>query len=82
MRRDRTLDRLNSLEILEAKRIPTSPSICVSVGVAAISTLSSSCLDDNDPPPEPEPAPPPYPGDDPPIDYPILPPIGPPGPGC
>ena len=39
-------------------------------------------FDDNDPPPEPEPPPPPYPGDNPPIDYPTLPPvIGPGGPG-
>lgn len=81
MRRDRTLDRLNSLEMLEAKRIPTSQIMCVPVGVAAISTFSCSSLDDNDPPPEPEPAPPPYPGDDPPIDYPTLPPVGPGGPG-
>ena len=34
----------------------------------------------DDPLPEPEP-PPPYPGDEPPIEYPVLPPSGPAGPG-
>jgi hypothetical protein len=81
MRHDPTLDRLNSLEVLEAKLIPASYNLGVSVGLGVFSTFSSSGLDDNDPPPEPEPAPPPYPGDDPPIDYPILPPVGPGGTG-
>jgi hypothetical protein len=81
MHRDRTPDRLNSWETLEAKLIPTSYSMCGSVGIGVIGSYIRACLDDNDPPPEPEPPPPPYPGDDPPIDYPILPPVGPGGPG-
>jgi hypothetical protein len=82
MRRDPKPDRLNSLEILEAKLIPTSYNLGASVAIGVFSTFSPSGLDDDDPPPEPAPAPPPYPGDDPPIDYPILPPIGPGGPGA
>ena len=82
MRPDRKTDRFNMLEILEAKVIPVSYSIRGPAAIVAISALGDSCLDDNDPPPEPEPPPPPYPGDDPPIDYPILPPVvGPGGPG-
>ena len=81
MRRAPTLDRLNSLEVLEPKLIPMSYALGASVGIGVFSTFSPSRLDDDDPPPEPEPAPPPYPGDDPPIDYPILPPVGPVGPG-
>jgi hypothetical protein len=80
MRRDPLLNRLDSLETLEARLIPTSHSLSGLVGTSAISTLNYAQLDDDDPPPEPEPAPPPYPGDDPPIDYPILPPLGPAGP--
>jgi hypothetical protein len=81
MRRDPTLNRFNSVETLEAKLIPTSHSICGLVGSSVISRFSACPLDDNDPPPEPEPPPPPYPGDNPPIDYPTLPPLGPAGPG-
>jgi hypothetical protein len=82
MRPDRKTDRFNLLEILEAKVIPVSYSIRGPAAIVAISAFGDSCLDDNDPPPEPEPPPPPYPGDDPPIDYPILPPVvGPGGPG-
>ena len=80
MRRTQLLNRLNSLETLEARLIPTPQSVMVLVGISAVSTLGFAQLDDDDPPPEPEPAPPPYPGDNPPIDYPILPPLGPAGP--
>jgi hypothetical protein len=81
MRQNLGLDCLNSLEVLEAKLIPTSFPLGASVGIVVFSAFSSSRLDDDDPPPEPEPAPPPYPGDDPPIDYPTLPPVGPGGTG-
>ncbi len=81
MRQNLRLDGLNSLEMLEAKLIPTSYPVGASLGIVVFSTLSSARPDDDDPPPEPEPAPPPYPGDDPPIDYPTLPPVGPGGPG-
>jgi hypothetical protein len=81
MRRDLLLNRLNSLETLETRLIPTSLALSGVVAMSVISTCSSAQPDDDDPPPEPEPAPPPYPGDDPPIDYPILPPLGPDGPG-
>jgi hypothetical protein len=79
MRRCRSIHRLNSLEILEMKLMPTSHSLSGLVGTSVISALGSVQSDDDDPPPEPEPTPPPYPGDDPP--YPILPPVGPAGPG-
>jgi hypothetical protein len=59
-------------EWLEIRRAPGA------VQVAAERPVE---LDDDDPLPQPEPAPPPYPGDDPPIDYPLLPPSGPAGPG-
>ncbi len=79
MSRDRAFNHLNSLENLEIKLMPTScaPSelLCASV----TSNLASVQSGDDDPPPEPEPTPPPYPGDDPP--YPIVPPVGPAGPG-
>ena len=78
MRRDLAFKRLNSLETLELKMMPTSYSLSGIVGTSVVSTLSCDQVDD-DPPPDPEPTPPPYPGDDPP--YPILPPLGPPGPG-
>jgi hypothetical protein len=80
MRRYRSLSRLNSLETLEMKLMPTSQSLSGLVGTSVVSTLGSVQVDDDDdPPPAPVPAPPPYPGDDPP--YPILPPVGPDGPG-
>ena len=79
MRRDRPLSRFNSLETLEMKLMPTSFSPSGLVGTSAISTLDSVQGDDDDPPPAPDPTPSPYPGDDPP--YPILPPLGPAGPG-
>jgi hypothetical protein len=49
-------------------------------GPTRVSTIQSFKLDD-DPLPDPEPAPIPYPLDGPPIDYPLLPPSGPAGPG-
>jgi hypothetical protein len=45
------------------------------------SVTPAPCTMKDDPLPEPEPVPPPYPGDDPPIEYPLLPPSGPAGPG-
>jgi hypothetical protein len=78
MSRELTFNRLNSLETLEIKLMPTNSSLSGFATASVISTLGSAQLHD-DPPPEPEPAPPPCPGDDPP--YPILPPLGPAGPG-
>ena len=80
MCREQLFGRLNSLETLEPRRIPTPLLMGGLVNSFTISTIGSVQSDD-DPPPEPDPAPPPYPCDDPPIDYPILPPLGPDGPG-
>jgi hypothetical protein len=87
MRQYNVLDSLNSLEALELKLSPTS----LYVGVVAAAVVSpptpqaQSDDDDNDgdgdPLPDPEPEPGPDPGDNPPIDYPFLPPSGPSGPG-
>jgi hypothetical protein len=73
---------LNSLETLELKISPTLVSACGVLAVSTVSTFPARNLDDDDPLPEPEPAPPPYPGDYPPIEYPLLPPSGPAGPGA
>ena len=81
MRTNIASTRLNSLETLELKLSPTSPSAGGIVATSVISSFSATQANDDDPPPEPAPAPPPYPGDDPPIDYPLLPPSGPAGPG-
>jgi hypothetical protein len=68
-----------SLDALELKVSPASMPVATAAA-ATVSPLFAS-LDDSDPPPEPEPAPPPYRSGDSPIDYPILPPLGPAGPG-
>ena len=73
MRRESLFSQLDPLETLEARRVPASVSLAGLADVAA-----AQVDDDDDPPPEPEPTPP-DPGDDPP--YPILPPVGPAGPG-
>ena len=61
------------IETLELRRLPSA--------AAVLSAAVRPVADDKDPLPEPEPAPPSYPGDEPPIDYPLLPPSGPAGPG-
>jgi hypothetical protein len=83
MRRSNLFDSLHSVETLEWKVSPTALAVGGLVAVPAVSTLQAvqSDADDNNPLPDPEPAPPPYRGDDPPIEYPVLPPSGPIGPG-
>jgi hypothetical protein len=81
MRRQILLDSPSAFETLELKLSPTSLSVSGVLAGSAVATLQPVHQDDTDPLPEPEPAPPPYPGDDPPIDYPLLPPSGPAGPG-
>jgi hypothetical protein len=80
MRRHIQLGSLISLQTLEQKLSPTSVSVGGLVAATA-PVIQKTNLADEDPLPEPEPAPPPYPGNDPPIDYPLLPPSGPAGPG-
>jgi hypothetical protein len=70
-----------SYKALELKLSPTLLSVGGLMVPPAVSTVQASTFDDSDPLPEPEPAPPPYPGDNPPIEYPLLPPSGPAGPG-
>jgi hypothetical protein len=70
-----------ALGTLELKLSPTPVSVAGLLTESSVVTLRSTNVDDEDPLPQPEPAPPPYPGDDPPIDYPLLPPSGPAGPG-
>jgi hypothetical protein len=82
MRRSNLFDGLHSVETLEWKVSPTALAVGSVVAAASVSTFQAvQSADDNDPLPDPEPAPPPYPGDDPPIEYPVLPPSGPIGPG-
>jgi hypothetical protein len=81
MRKHVLVDSLSALETLEGKLSPTSLSVGGLLAASSVATVQSTKSDDEDPLPEPEPAPPPYPGDDPPIDYPLLPPSGPAGPG-
>jgi hypothetical protein len=81
MRRYNLLESLNSPELLELKLSPTLVSVGGVLAVSTVSTVRAMHLDGDDPLPEPEPAPPPYPGDNPPIEYPLLPPSGPAGPG-
>jgi len=80
IRRNRVFDTPISVEALGLKLIPTSMSVGGLMVAPAVSTFQVSNLDD-DPLPDPAPAPIPYPGDDPPPDYPLLPPSGPAGPG-
>jgi hypothetical protein len=84
MRRYSSFDSLDTVETLEIKVSPTALSVAGLVAAPVVAKFHAvSALDDNgdDPLPDPEPDPPPYPGDDPPIEYPILPPSGPIGPG-
>lgn len=84
MRRYSLFDSLISVETLEWKVSPTALSVGGLVAAPAVSThdLGQAQDDDGDDPlPDPEPPPPPYPGDDPPIEYPVLPQSGPIGPG-
>ena len=69
---------LDQIDTLERRLIPTASSLPGSLGTMVMSSFQSAAFDDDDPPPEPEPAPP-DPGEDPP--YPIVPPVGPAGPG-
>jgi hypothetical protein len=95
MRQYNLLDSLNSLETLEFKLSPTSLVVgIVAPAVVSPPTTQAQADDDddgdddggngdgdNDPLPDPEPEPGPDPGDNPPINYPFLPPSGPSGPG-
>jgi len=78
MRRSLRFETVDSVEMLE-RRLSLS-----TLAAAMISTMKADAPgqgNGDDPLPDPEPAPPPYPGDDPPIQYPALPPSGPIGPG-
>jgi hypothetical protein len=78
MRRSIQFETVDSVEMLE-KRLSLS-----ALAAAMISSMAAAVPragDGDDPLPDPEPDPPPYPGDDPPIEYPVLPPSGPIGPG-
>ncbi len=68
---------LNGWESLDL-RVSASMVAVTGLTVGAVTKVAVTCADD--PLPEPEP-PPSYPGDEPPIDYPVLPPSGPAGPG-
>jgi len=74
-------ENLNSLETLEVKASPAALSVGSIVATSSTATLNATQFGDDDPPPQPEPPLPPDPGDDPPIEYPLLPPSGPAGPG-
>jgi hypothetical protein len=73
-------EKLNFLETLELKASPAVLSVGGILATSATATLHAMNADD-DGPPEPGPELPPEPGDDPPIEYPLLPPSGPAGPG-
>jgi len=79
MRSFSPVDSHNSPETLEPKLSPSS--VGVVLAAPLMSTIQATELDDPDPLPDPAPAPIPCPGNDPPIDYPLLPPSGPAGPG-
>jgi len=79
IRRNQVFDTPISFEALGLKLSPTFLSVGGLLAAPAVSTFQASNLND-DPLPDPEP-PIPYPGDGPPIDYPLLPPLGPVGPG-
>ena len=81
MQEYRLTDSLISLEGLEFKCSPSFLAVGSVMAASLTSTVHATNLEEEDPLPEPEPAPPPYPGDDPPIEYPLLPPSGPAGPG-
>jgi hypothetical protein len=80
MRRYNLLDSLNSVETLELKVSATVLSVGGLAGAPALSNFVALAADD-DHTPDAEPPPPPYTGDNPPIQYPTLPPSGPIGPG-
>jgi hypothetical protein len=77
MSRFSPLESHSSLETLELKISPSSVGV---VAAPVVATIQSA--PDDDPLPDPEPDPIPYPGDGPPIEYPLLPPVGPAGPGA
>ena len=66
------------VEMLGRRVSPTFVSISGLVAASSFVHIRTSGLDDPLPRPEP---PPTYPGGDPPIEYPVLPPSGPAGPG-
>jgi hypothetical protein len=71
------IDTFNPLEALERK-------VIASAGVVAgpmTTPNPTTAAADDEPLPPPDPNPIPDPGDGPPIDYPLLPPVGPAGPG-
>jgi hypothetical protein len=70
----------NTVEALEPRFSQAQVSLGVTFESAILSSIVSTGVDD-DPLPDPEPVPPPYPGENPPIEYPTLPPAGPAGPG-
>jgi len=78
MRTFSPFDSHNSLEALEPKLSPSS--VGAVLAAPPVSTIQATDFADDDPLPDPEP-PIPYPGDGPPIEYPLLPPLGPVGPG-
>ncbi len=77
IRRNSALDTVIGVEALGWKFSPTLLSFG---GLAAAASVQVRVSGLDDPLPEPEP-PPSYPGDEPPIEYPVLPPSGPAGPG-
>jgi len=79
MRTSSPVDGQNSPEALEPKLSPSH--VGAVMAAVPVLTIQATTLDDNDPLPDPEPAPIPYPVDGPPIEYPLLPPVGPAGPG-
>jgi len=81
MRSYSPFERYNSLETLELRLSPTMLSVGAVFAAPAASNIQPTDVDNNDPLPEPDPVPPPYPSNDPLIEYPLLPPSGPAGPG-
>jgi hypothetical protein len=78
MRRLLRFETAHCVEWLERR---LAPSAVASVMIATIKPGVPEPNGGDDPLPDPAPDPPPYPGDDPPIEYPVLPPSGPIGPG-
>jgi hypothetical protein len=70
-----------TLNGLESKVSATFLSLGALATASAVSTLHASNFQGDDLPPSPGPELPPDPGDDDPIEYPLLPPSGPAGPG-
>jgi hypothetical protein len=98
MRQYNLLSSFSSLETLELKLSPTSLTVGLAAHAVVSAPTPQAQTDDdddgdddggngngdgdNDPLPDPEPEPGPDPGDNPPINYPFLPPSGPSGPGA